>query len=106
MNTPIQWQWDSTTIMRAVEAIEKAQAGRHGPLPYRDLLTNVRDWLHDECQELERNGMAEDCNDAYLAIFDGLSLLSLALHGRAINVKFLGMAKEHLQRFFDCEVTT
>lgn len=106
MSTPIQWKWDSRTIMQAIELIDKALAAKHGPISFRQALASCRDDLHIECEELERNGIAEECNEAYLAIFDGLSLLSLALSGRAINTRFLGMAKDHLQRFFDCEVAS
>lgn len=106
MITPVQWHWDAASIHEAIDTIERALPTAFDRIRYRKKLEDQRDLLRDTCEEFERSGLAEDCGDAYLCLFDALSHLTEAVRGRAVHTLSLERAQTALERFFDCEVTT
>jgi len=104
MSTNIVWHWDVAIVHDTIDLIAKAQHDPMSRIRCRKKLEDARDELHQACQEFERNGMCEECEEAYYCLFDALSHLTEALRGRAVLERHLGMAKSALHQFLNCEV--
>jgi hypothetical protein len=71
------------------------------PVRFRAKMNAAVDHLHELCERMERDGLAEDDEERYLILFDALSFFTDAIRWPGVRIGLLRDARDRLESLGD-----